>query len=197
MLEWVSLGAFMYNIPEQLEFCPQNIEWNGYVNKPENNNQYVKLARDTRKQLLKTIAPWIKLYSLPTKYFVLDEQNAELLYLVELKTEFIKSYTAISQLKVWRNRVRIETQGLASEIFFAHILPSADLVISDGEHTADGRAFWQLRVAAAFAQGLNVYLCDLNHKTFLKLDTVEDFGRNAPKYYSDEAYRLAISTKPL
>jgi hypothetical protein len=185
-----AIGEPQANEPARVEFCPQNLaSFDGWDDRGANARTYRDLAQDSRKRLIRAVADQVNLYSLPTKYFVLDERNSKLLYLAEVKREVFRGESTIRQLQVWRDSAPV-TKGISEEVFFSHLAPSADLVISDDQQSPAGKRFWQLRVAEAYAQGLPVFLIDLTAGTKTHVATADDLNALAPN-----SKRLAIGKR--
>lgn len=189
------------NSNRKYSIMPRNApaDWMPWTADHDNLQKYRSLNDDSRKKLLEQITPGVALYSLPTRYFILDTENQKLLYLVELKLSHINGMSTISQMKVWRDYSASETKGIAERVFFDYIAPRADLVVTDGEQTPDGKRFWMLRIAEAYRRGLPVYLFDYNDKRIVQAMTFQEFHAMVPAFYgSSQKYsskRIAIGAK--
>jgi len=173
---------------------------NGQANQM-NETMYVKLEKDKRKKLIERLAANVNLYSFPDKYALLDEDKCKLLYLVQFKFAKFFGKKGITQIQVWRDKTSPLTKGIAEKIFFDHLFPMADCVVTDKQQTSYGRAFWELRIYEAFGKGLPIYLLDQNEHTKKLLATSEEFDQLSNTWWGDDpkyqARKIAICHKEL
>lgn len=86
-----------------------------------------------------------------------------LIYYVQWKERFHKliGHKAISQVAVWRDALDPRSKGIAAKIFWEHLLPIHEVMMTDTMQTPDGKRFWTNRVAEAFEHRLRVYYLNL------------------------------------
>ena len=93
-----------------------------------------------------------------------NEGNPGTIYAVRVyfHSEITHPHRACSQVMVWRalnRKHQFATRDLP-ERFFAYLLESHDIVVSDGEQTADGQRFWLKMLEWAWDSGYHVYMAD-------------------------------------
>ncbi len=164
---------------------PQNVDWTGFKPKEMNAAMYSQIAKDTRKKKIATLDDGIYLYELPDKFVALNTHKHKVVYLVQYSKKVIFGKQGITQVKVWRDKASSVTDGLAKKIFFTHLFPLADCIVSDRQQTSYGRAFWELRIYEAFSRGHHVYLLDQNKQTQTLLQTTDDFDDLADTWWGD------------
>lgn len=71
-------------------------------------------------------------------------------------------HKATTQVMVWRDPDPLHKPVIDGfpQSFFAHILDTSDIVVSDSEQTGQGQRFWEGMLVWAFRQGYNLYLAD-------------------------------------
>ena len=90
--------------------------------------------------------------------------ECETAYLVELffRNDIVFNKVSCTQIKVWRtisSEHNAAVKDLA-KLFFANLLKKYHIVVSDEEHTSDGKRFWETMVDWSFKTGYNVYTSD-------------------------------------
>ena len=87
--------------------------------------------------------------------------ECETVYLVELifRNDIVFNKATCTQIKVWRtisSEHNTAVKDLA-KLFFANLLRKYNIVVSDEEHTSDGKRFWETMIDWSFKTGYNVY----------------------------------------
>jgi hypothetical protein len=93
------------------------------------------------------------LYELPYNYVLIKHPKNEepyLIYMMQFKLIQLFGRQCVQQTKMWRdNTEHLLTGGLATKIFFNHLLYKYQTAISDDMQTPDGSKFWVNRIANA------------------------------------------------
>ena len=103
------------------------------------------------------------LYELPRGYALLHNDTAYIAYLMKFNLDFFKflQRQCASQVLVWRKVSIPESKDLAANIFFNHLLPKYQTIITDTSQTPDGERFWEARIAEAITKNFYVYYVNL------------------------------------
>jgi hypothetical protein len=142
------------------------------INATEFNLDDVKVNRrlaygfKTDGELLEVLNDTDSLYQLGNRIALVVQAEGEptrIVYLVQWKEIFHKlvGHHAISQVAVWRDQHAARAKGIVQRIFWEHLLPIYEVLITDALQTPDGKRFWTNRVAEAFEHHLRVYYLNL------------------------------------
>jgi len=191
---------------------PQNVLSTDFEldNQKENRTVYEKFNKKN-KTLIVELAPNVTLYQTAEHIVLLDHDAQGVLYLVHYKYRSVFGKRTVTQIKVWASSFseytsdsfRIDGLKLTAFVFFKKLLPTADLITSDGQQTKDGQRFWSHRVLDAFNAGLYVYLIDQNKKTHIPLLNHKDLVARAKagEVWGDaqkfRAIKIGLSAKKL
>jgi len=90
--------------------------------------------------------------------------GCETAYLVELffRNDIVFNKATCTQIKVWRT-ISSEHNAAVKDLarlFFASLLQKYHIVVSDEEHTSDGKRFWETMIDWSFKTGYSVYTSD-------------------------------------
>lgn len=90
--------------------------------------------------------------------------ESETIYLVELifRNDIVFNKASCTQIKVWRT-ISLEHNAAVKDLaklFFANLLQKYTIVVSDEEHTSDGKRFWETMIDWSFKTGYSVYASD-------------------------------------
>jgi hypothetical protein len=140
-----------------------------------NNHMFLPLAMDSSKTIIEQLYPQVYLYAYPGKFAVLDLDQKSVWYVLTFEQKNILSESCISGIFVWRNKSVTRTDGLAKRIFFKNLLPIADYAVTQEQPSGYGKAFWELRIAEAFGQGLPVYLWNLEDTSKRQIEAYDEF----------------------
>jgi hypothetical protein len=151
-----------------------DVEWVHFKPREMNEKMYAVLSTDSRAQLVSVLGDNLLLYRLPDAFFVLDVSKRSILYLMQFAEEVILEKRVASKLRLWRNAGEIRSQDLGEQIFYEHLLPRTDCVVSDPQVTSYGHSFWELRIIKAFQLGYAVYLLDPKKSTPQLLKSPEE-----------------------
>lgn len=157
----------------------------GLENAHTNHIVATEIVNREDKKLLKKLTSIAHLYDLGNQIALVDVTpgREQVFYIVEFKIELIQliKSNAITQVAVWRNRARPETQNLAKDIFFSILLPKTKAIMTDSKQTWQGQGFWENRLIDAFKMGLNVYFVQFNQPSMVtkvpSAQTLDDFIR--------------------
>jgi hypothetical protein len=138
-------------------------------------------------ELLEEVTPSLSLWQRGNRIalVVADEgRPRRLIYYVQWKEVFhrLVGHRAISQVAVWRDQLDPRSQGMAWRIFWEHLLPIHQVLLTDALQTPDGKRFWTNRVAEAFEHGLNVYYLNLlpaspdNQRELIRIRDAQHFA---------------------
>lgn len=110
------------------------------------------------------------LYAVNDEVALIDEQDKEVLYYVDYQIEHLEliNQDVISQVSVWANRFRSETENVAKKIFFEFLFKKTHAIMTDSKQTFKGERFWASRLNDAFKMGLNVYFVKLDAPQIIK-----------------------------
>lgn len=169
-----------------------------------NRTKFRELMKDKRKAELYDLDKGLYLYEYPSEFALLDTNNQNILYYMQYQRSRILKISAITQIKVWASTSRPDVTEsfkgttLTGYIFFEHLLPKADLIVTDRMQTQAGRRFWEKRIASAFSKGLNVYGIEQNNKALKKFNSYEEVIKDYKSFfYGDDhkyqARKLGIS----
>lgn len=105
-----------------------------------------------------------------------------------------------SQIAVWRRSPA--PAGIAAHVFWTHVFPVHETVVSDVQQTEAAMRFWGDRIGEALQQGLYVYAVNLDGRGSIdEVKDVKTYLVMRGKLYGHEArfrhLRLAISAHPL
>lgn len=91
-------------------------------------------------------------------YFLRDESTDEVVYYMKYKRVRGSGLKSGRQVMVYAKYQDYLASGAAKEIFWNHILPRFDSMISDRLQTRHGQQFWLNRVTEALKSNIPVYL---------------------------------------
>lgn len=146
------------------------------------------------------------LYENARSYALIENDTKEVVYAVKftLTNNTYIGQVCAQQVMVWRNTKVHETEGLAKEIFFNHLLQHHKAMITDALQTEDGQRFWDKRVLEALRMGLHIYYVSLippreitpirTDREFRALASNKEIWGNDNKH---QARRIIISSVPL
>ena len=176
----------MYESNLAYSFSPKEVDWNGYASAKKNEDHY-SILKSCNSKIIETLSSGETLHLSESRFFLLNEKNRKVIYSVTFKRNRLnldnKPIETVSQIRVWRDRTEISTKDIASKIFFEHLLPSSELIVSDGTHTEAGKIFWELRITDAFAKGLAVCVVNMNKKETTILADIESYRQSVPDCY--------------
>lgn len=96
---------------------------------------------------------------------VVEDPNRPLhiIYYVQWKEIFHKfvGHKAITQVTVWADKLDPRSKDIAQKIFWEHLLPIHQVLMTDALQTPDGQRFWRNRIAEAFEHHLHIYYLNL------------------------------------
>lgn len=105
----------------------------------------------------------------------------ETVYLLELRfrTDIVFGETTCTQIKVWRT-MAVEHKSIIREmpsIFFAYLLNTHCIMVTDEEHTRDGQRFWETTIVWAFYNNFYIYASDgtLEDRPLTQIHTEAEF----------------------
>ena len=173
------INAHMMVIASPLEIDDTDF---GYDDIDFNKKEYDKY-RKMESKLIHRFSDNVGLFKLKDHFFVFDDKNHQILFVVKYAIIPFLSYHFVVQKKIWRSLIlsreqyKIEGMPVSNYVFFNHLLPMADGVgiITDSMQTPSGKRFWFDRIAQSFEKGLNVYLMDRNKKSKIKIKDEADF----------------------
>jgi len=159
---------------EETDFNYEDIEFN--------EEEYTKYRKEAKS--IHRFSNKIGLFKAKNHFFVFDDMNHRVLFVVKYAIISFLSYRFVVQKKIWRSPIlsksqfKIEGMPVSTYVFFKILLPMADGVgiITDSMQTPSGKRFWFDRVAQSFEKGLNVYLMDRTKKSKIKLKDDADFS---------------------
>ncbi|WP_336429915.1 hypothetical protein [Providencia sp.] len=108
----------------------------------------------------------------------------ETVYLVELKfrKDIILDRITCTQIKVWRTISSIHKSVIRElpSLFFAYLLDTYCIMLTDEEHTDDGRRFWESMIDWAFNTQYYVYASDgtVEDRPLTVIKNMNDFYTN-------------------
>ena len=145
------------------------------------------------------------LYEIDRGYVLMRNDTKEIVYQMEYRQQFFPgiSRKAVRQIKVWRNQLIPETNGLAQDLFFNHLLYNFKTIITDNEQTEAGEAFWRIRIGEALHKsGVLVYFADIQHpRQVVKINNRQDYVKYRDLAYGDskqyQSTKFVITTDPL
>jgi hypothetical protein len=179
---------------------PQEVKEEDFnLNNDEGNLKKYKQLTKKSKKLIENFEEGVNLWEFSSEYAILDDNKKKILYYVQYKLDNILKISSITQIKVWRRlgfpyNSRKE-RSLASDIFFNHLLPKADMVVTDKLQTPQGKHFWADRIGDAFRKGLNVYAIDQNRKTITKMNDLNDTQKYWGKTKKYQSLLIGLTTK--
>jgi hypothetical protein len=189
---------------QEYNMAPLNVKWDYLATK----SQYSYLVNNNKKTMVEDFGNGFKLYSLPTKFFVIKEDSQDLTYFVsyeEHTVKFINPTTnsetvkkVTTQLKVWREQSHVDAKSLSlsRDMFMDYLLPLHGVMLSDGSHTEFGAGFWRKMAGYAFNMGYKVGFLNMNNKIAMYVENQQEFLKQVDKFYGDEkrhhAQRLFI-----
>jgi len=170
--------------------APQSVTWTGMDDFGENREVYESLMKDSRKKVVAILPGDVTLYSAHNKMFIVDEDSEEVIYFVKYVRRTLYGKRSITQLQVWRRQTDARTETVSKTVFFDHLLPTADVIVTDQQQTKDG-AFWLNRIAKAFALGYTVYAIDRVSNEIRILHNRKDFEAARASWYGEKAHYKA------
>lgn len=95
------------------------------------------------------------------------DRPTKLIYYVQWKEIFHKfvGHRAITQVAVWADKLDPRAKDIARKIFWEHLLPLYEVLMTDALQTPDGQRFWRNRVGEALEHHLRVYYLNLMPST--------------------------------
>lgn len=118
--------------------------------------------------------------------FALDARTKELIYFIEHKTYAIGlgKAKAVTQVMLWRNRRALASNNLGATVFFQYLLPTYTTIMTDTKQTADGRRFWEIRLAEAIRSKLYCYAYERMVDRLAPI-TVASYGHDIDRLWGD------------
>lgn len=181
-----------------LSESPQNvppIDFN--LNDTESNLKLVESLK--RKQHQVDIFNDKPIYKSGVYYYTISDLGL-ISFLVKVQNDKIHkmNFKYVTQVAVWRKRGYSEySHGTASYVFWNILFKIHELVMSDGEQTPLGRAFWEDVVADALNKKLTVSAVNIRTQTISPILSLKDL----PDSYGDtkvfQLKRIVISKGPL
>ncbi|MCS3433069.1 hypothetical protein [Klebsiella sp. BIGb0407] len=90
--------------------------------------------------------------------------KCETVYLAELffRDDVVFNQANCVQIKVWRTLSSEHNAAVKdlAKLFFANLLQQYNIVVSDEEHSSDGKLFWETMIDWSFKTGYSVYASD-------------------------------------
>lgn len=106
-----------------------------------------------------------------------------------------------TQNLVWRSpnaRHAAVLRDVAQKVFFNYVLERYDVILSDNQHTGDGKFFWQRQMSNAIALGLHVYYYQMMTAQLEPVPTQEALNDLEDKLWSEDdeqLYHLALISR--
>lgn len=172
----------LFEMPQQVNDTSFGLE-----DRHKNHLVAIELVERQDKKLLKKVSKTVHLYEISNQVILADmtHEREQILYLVEYEIENIKliNSNALTQIAVWRNFLRKETQNLAKKIFFNILLPKTNVIMTDSKQTWKGERFWGNRLIDAFGMGLNIYYIQFNQSPMvIQVPSAQMLDEFAQKY---------------
>lgn len=165
LLKGVDIATAMPGIVHPTEF--------DFSNLAKNAAKYTELMQKRNKLRIRSIGSYLTMYMSDRHIFVVDDREDSVLKLaLYIRFDYLRvnGVDCVTQLEIWRLMIE-ELKNITKFIFFDVLLPKADAIASDNQHTDLGKLFWMARCSEAFSSGYNVYLADQNLKSFKKLES--------------------------
>lgn len=106
-----------------------------------------------------------------------------------------------TQNLVWRSSNAQHSavlRDVAQKVFFNYVLERYDVILSDNQHTGDGKFFWQRQMSNAIALKMHVYYYKMLTAELQHIPTQEALNDLEDKLWSEEdeqLYHLALISK--
>lgn len=166
----------VYPLLQEMPQETESIDWHK-INDPEENRQlYLNFSANKYKKHILPVFADANIYQLGSQIFCLDAKMKRVTYYLKYavgNNGKIGSY--IWQSIVWVHPVAGYLSGIPQQTFFRNLLPKFGTIITDSQHTWDGKRFWRLRIAEAFQQKLNVYFYNFANHEIVELKNYEEF----------------------
>lgn len=169
---------------------PESINDNAldHFSLPDVNKELTqKFLRQYKKEVIKYVMdPSVNLYEGKRDYALIDtrESTPKTLYYMEYKifdNVLPHGQRCVSQVKVWRDFDAPETEYIAKEIFFEHLLYKYKTVMTDKRQTRAGQLFWRRRISQSFDSNLYHYYFNTNTKELLEIKDLTHWNQLRPK----------------
>ena len=165
----------------------------------EEKNKLILRRVQRKKEVVDNFGGY-DIYKSGNSYFVLSD-DGWIGYLLIAKNDKIKRLKMpyATQVLVWRIYGKGLPSGLAPHIFWKHLFPIHNIVMSDNQQTKEGQRFWMDQVGRALKQKYFVYVVNVRTgETKRVTDVSKAFGEDV---YGTEDYfkliRIVISKYPL
>lgn len=150
-------------------------------NEVANVEMYEKLMSSSKKKKMFDIPPNGEVYSLGQKIFLANNDKKRVDYFVQYEKQRFKGILTITQIAIWlqysSKYVNMPNgERVSTYLFFNHLLPMAEAVMTDSLQTPDGRRFWVNRTADAIKQGLYVYTVWRDKNEIIQIKTMDDLS---------------------
>jgi hypothetical protein len=185
----------MSDITESPKLIPSS---NWGLDTSEKNKTILDRLKKKQKQI--DAYNGVPIYQSGRVYFSTSLDGNKITYLMVAKVDRIRSLKMryATQTLVWRLGGGY-TKGLASHMFWTHLFPLHETIMSDSKQTKEGQRFWMDRVDEAFQKGLRVYRTNIRTGESKEETNAESlFGSDT---YGDtdifKLYRIVISKEKL
>ena len=141
------------------------------------------------------------LYTDEERFFITNVDNA-IVFTATYEAEIVNYFNVLTNLRIWRSMYySFGDISLSHKMFFKYILPIKGIVVSDKSRTAEGKRFWEARVAEALALGFYSYVFNEDTETFHPIDSYSSLSKKSNEIWDYKGdflnYRIFISTKAL
>lgn len=163
---------------------PQWQDWPGY-SRDYIADEYKKLNKNPKDlKVLSTLAPDLRLCQKGDSFVVMDDKAQIIIYKAKITEGLFDNQKYISQIELWRELSDPRTKGVTADVFWNHLFPKHNLILTDCRQTKDGQSFWRIRVGEALSRNLSVSFVDMMNKTIMPVIDAQHFAAQIDKFYS-------------
>jgi hypothetical protein len=200
-LEEIILVESPYSIPD--------LDWHD-LNDPNKNKAGYAIFCGKKyqyKHKLMQLTENAAVYNQGTEYFCLDYESKRITYYMKNQVankNFLGGNFAWQSM-VWADPSKTSKylSGIPKKIFWEHLFKKYGTVVTDSEQTWHGRRFWEIRIAEALDNNINVYFCNFATKFIKKLEKFDDLNEYQLEYNiwgtqkGSDLKRMVITNKDL